>query len=310
MQAKHAHYVENINKALDYIDHHLESTISLDEIALNACFSKFHFLRIFQAIVGETPTQYVLRMRLEKAASRMLMAPETSVGDIAHQYGFSDVSVFSRNFKKYFQYAPSEFKHHYQSSKNTSYPNSKNRQMSKVLPQYFCRETNNQHLQKTMDLIKEITVQTFPKVTLAYKRKLGPYKGNDTTYQQHREELFAWAASKNLLQHELFSYLILYHDNPNTTLNDTQKMSLSVTVPPTTSTEGDIGKMELDEGPYLVCKCELTAQDFPKVWNWIYGHWFPNSKYIPAEKPYFERYIEQPVGSTIKVEFCIPVTIA
>lgn len=86
-------------------------------------------------------------------------------------------------------------------------------------------------------------------------------------------------------------------------------MSLCVTVPEATETDGKIGKMIIAGGKYLVCEFELTAQDFPRAWDWVYGEWFPNNNYIPDDKPYFERYLEQPTGEVFKVAFYIPVKV-
>src|SRR5512145_2650164 len=91
-------YKSRINKAFDYIELHLEKSMTLEELAAVANFSKFHFNRIFHSIVGETPFQFVLRLRLEKAASLILANKDVSISEIAFKCGFSDISVFSRNF--------------------------------------------------------------------------------------------------------------------------------------------------------------------------------------------------------------------
>lgn len=64
----YSEYLSRINKTFDYIELHLEKPMTLEELATVANFSKFHFSRIFQSIVGETPFQFILCVRLEKAA--------------------------------------------------------------------------------------------------------------------------------------------------------------------------------------------------------------------------------------------------
>jgi AraC family transcriptional regulator len=61
-------YTQRINRTMDYIDTHLADPLPLEKLAGVAAFSKYHFHRIFFAHVGETPGQYVQRLRLEKAA--------------------------------------------------------------------------------------------------------------------------------------------------------------------------------------------------------------------------------------------------
>lgn len=126
-------------------------------------------------------------------------------------------------------------------------------------------------------------------------------------YQNHRNKLFAWAGARGLIGGDDFKYLVLYHDNPKVALSDNLRMSLCITVPPQTKVGGEIGKMALAAATYAICRFELKAPDFPKAWEWVYGHWLPNSGYQPDDKPYFETYPEEPKGETYLVDFCIPV---
>ncbi len=310
MQARHEYYIKRINKTLDYIDNNLDKSFSLEELSQISNFSKYHFHRLFSSIVKESPFEYILRLRLEKAATMISSDPNKNLSVIANKCGFTDLSIFSRNFKKYFNVPPSSFKKGEIKKSNLSQINSKDQQAKDVITPYFCPKSKTIKWTSTMEIIKNIEVKSIPEIVVAYNRSLGPYKGNNELYQKHRNELFAWAASKGLMNDENFKYLIMYHDNPNVALNDTQRMSLCVTIPEQIETEGKIGKMSIKEGQYLVCSCEITAPDFPKIWEWIYGQWFPQNNYIPDDKPYFELYPEQPKGELFKVEFYIPVKIA
>ena len=68
-------YLARINRVLDYIEEHIDQELSLDKLARIASFSRFHFHRIFRALVGETlhghmmPSKVeglILRIRIEK----------------------------------------------------------------------------------------------------------------------------------------------------------------------------------------------------------------------------------------------------
>jgi AraC family transcriptional regulator len=310
MQAKYDYYVESVNMVIDYIDQNIEKQFTLDELSDCANFSKFHFHRIFHDIVGEAPFQYILRVRLERSASIINSNPRKNLTEIASKCGFSSLALFSRNFKKHFHCTPSAFKKVLKHKSNKS-QTKRNKQPIEKKPQlYFCKKTKTIKWTSNMDFIKSVEVKKLPKMTVAYNRSFGPYKGNNDLYQKHQDELFSWAASKDLLIRENFKYLILYHDNPKVALNENQRMSLSLTVPPQTKTEGIIGKMEIDEDLYLVCQCELSSEDFPKIWNWIFENWFKHNNYVPLEKPYYELYPEPPTGNLFKVDFCIPVEAA
>lgn len=82
---------------------------SLARLAEEARLSPYHFLRTFQSVVGLTPHQYVMRIRLRRAAVR-LMQETASVLDIAFDCGFGDVSNFNRSFRAEFGVSPRAFR--------------------------------------------------------------------------------------------------------------------------------------------------------------------------------------------------------
>jgi AraC family transcriptional regulator len=300
-------YKSRINKTFDYIELNLENAMTLEELAAVANFSKFHFNRIFHSIVGETPFQFILRLRLEKAASIILSNKNKSISEIASRCGFSDISIFSRNFRNYFNISASQYRKEKLQNSNISQLNSNTEQQDDKPIQYFCPELQTIKWRTNMEINKSVEVKELPKMTVAYVRSIGPYNGNQELYQNHRNKLFAWAGARGLMGGKDFKYLVLYHDNPNVALSDNLRMSLCITVPPETKVDGEIGKMEIEKARYVVCRFELTAQDFHKAWDWIYGQWFPNSGYQPDDKPYFETYPEAPKEGKYVVDFCIPV---
>ncbi len=76
-------YIPRINKTFDYIELNLDKPMTLEELASVANFSKFHFSRIFQSMVGETPFQFILRVRIEKAANLIIANKSESISQIA-----------------------------------------------------------------------------------------------------------------------------------------------------------------------------------------------------------------------------------
>jgi AraC family transcriptional regulator len=83
--------------------------VSLDALAVRAGWSPFHFHRAFRRIVGETPKQYVLRLRLERAAARLATASDPVVS-IAADTGFASHEVFTRAFRRQFGLTPSAYR--------------------------------------------------------------------------------------------------------------------------------------------------------------------------------------------------------
>lgn len=87
---------------------------ALSDLAAEARLSPYHFLRCFEAVTGETPHQYLRRLRLRRAA--MLLKEEsarvpTRILDIALDCGFGDVSNFNRAFRAEFGQNPRAYRH-------------------------------------------------------------------------------------------------------------------------------------------------------------------------------------------------------
>lgn len=81
----------------------------LDDLARQACYSRYHFERVFAELTGHTPIDYLRRRRLLQAALR-IRHERTAVLQIAHETGFASDSVFSRNFKQAFGFAPRDWR--------------------------------------------------------------------------------------------------------------------------------------------------------------------------------------------------------
>ena len=92
-----------------WLEAHVADDVSLEDAARAAGVSPFHFLRIFSAVVGATPHQYLLRLRLARAA-RLLTEEERPITDVAFDCGFADLSNFVRTFRRAAGVSPREFR--------------------------------------------------------------------------------------------------------------------------------------------------------------------------------------------------------
>lgn len=306
----HTDYLSRINRTFDYIEANIDKPITLEELANVANFSKFHFNRIFHSIVGETPFQFIQRVRLERAAMLMLTNKKESITEIAHRCGFSDLSVFSRNFKNCFHVSASRYRLQKPNNSNISQQDSKNHQIDEKPAQYFCSELRTFKWRTKMKFNKSVEVKELPEMTVAYIRHIGPYKGDDKLFERLWNTLFSWAGPRGLIGGKDFKSLVIYHDDPNITLEDKLRMSVCITVPDATKVEGEIGKMKLEAARYMIARFELSAQDFQQAWDWVYGDWFPASGYQPDDKPCFEMYPEEPKDGKFIVDICVPIVPA
>jgi AraC family transcriptional regulator len=87
----------------------MEEDLSLDEMAQSVGLSTAHFARMFRKSMGETPHQFVLRQKLERA-KRMLRAPDARVLDVALACGFKTQQHFAKVFRDVCGASPTEYR--------------------------------------------------------------------------------------------------------------------------------------------------------------------------------------------------------
>jgi AraC-like DNA-binding protein len=98
-----------ISAALHLLEQRFAEAINLDRLAELATLSKYHFLRTFRRVVGMTPYQYLLGLRLRHVAARLAASAEP-ISAIAFDAGFGDLSTFNARFKEQFATSPSRYR--------------------------------------------------------------------------------------------------------------------------------------------------------------------------------------------------------
>jgi AraC-like DNA-binding protein len=99
-----------------FIDNNYAAKIDLDNISDEACFSKFHFIRLFKSIYGKTPHQYLTTVRIEKA--QQFFQENKPVTEVCFLVGFDSVSTFSGLFTKLTKKTPSQYINDFQERKS------------------------------------------------------------------------------------------------------------------------------------------------------------------------------------------------
>lgn len=97
-----------VNAAL-FLEAHSSQTTDLDRVAAEVGLSPFHFLRLFRRVLRVTPHQYLIRVRLARAA-QLLVRDERPITDIALEVGFDDLSNFVRTFRRAAGVPPRDFR--------------------------------------------------------------------------------------------------------------------------------------------------------------------------------------------------------
>ena len=90
---------ERLDRARNYIDRCYDLPLDLEAISSQACFSRFHFLRLFRQAFNKTPHQYLVERRIEKA-KELLSSDDLRVTDICFEVGFESLGSFSSLFHR------------------------------------------------------------------------------------------------------------------------------------------------------------------------------------------------------------------
>jgi AraC family transcriptional regulator len=293
-------YKVRISSVFQYIDRNLDANLSLDTIAEVACFSPFHFHRIFKIVTRETLNEFVTRRRIEKSVLALLHS-KSGISDVAHVYGFSDNAAYSKAFKKYYGISPTEFRNQ-NPNKFTKIRQLKSKigQAYPDLHQYVCIIDN---LKKWITMNAKIDVKKISKLNYAYIPCIGS-KELPAAFQQ----LISWAIPNGLMT-EKAKLMTIYHDSLKITEEDKARLSACFILDKFVSNDGHIGFSEIPSGNYIVGSFEILLDDFEKSWTGLYV-WMNENGYKRADRDSFEIYHnnfnEHPEKKAI-VDFYIPI---
>lgn len=314
-----AEYRRRICRAMDFIHQNLADSPSVDEIARAAPFSKFHFQRLFKALIGETVAEFTRRIRLESAARRLVFNPNVDITGLAFDLGFSSSQNFAKAFRKHFGMSPTDYRQQKQSPSDDA-------SCSGGMPGF--EDSTNGNIDRTQrnangdddsydpatvligtryeDIAINVKVIQQPAVRVAYRRHFGSYA--DPGVHQAFEELRRWAEPRGL--HDPQRCIGIPWDDADITPNDRCRFDACQIVESDSRIDAGINEQTIPAGRYAVYRCEVVGHDFDQPWTDLMQNWLPSSGYQPADGPRFERYLtdgsHDPDGKW-QIEICLPV---
>jgi AraC family transcriptional regulator len=293
-------YRRRVCRAMNFISRNLERDLSLEEIATAAAFSRFHFHRIFRAVVGETVAAFTRRLRLEMAANRLLALPREEITTIAMDCGFSSSQNFAKSFRRHFGTTPTEYRKRKLGNKQRNRENALSLR-TEYSPDTAFTETPTEGRSSAM----KAAVKEMPTYHVAYVRKMGPY--NQETSEAAFGELAIWAGPRGFLASGVM--LGVCWDNPEVTPSEKCRLDACISVPRKIAPDGPVGFQTIAGGPYAVCRFEIATDGFKQAWEAAFT-WLVNSGYECADRPCYERYHGHPddhPGGRWRVDICIPL---
>ena len=313
-------YTQRVNRVVDYIEAWIGEDLSLRELADVAEFSPFHFHRIFRAMVGETLNQFIQRIRIERAALKLINNPKEPVTGIALDCGFSGSAAFARAFKETFHMSATEWRAGgYQKHRNIRKGNGKEEKLESKAEKdtvafslYIDSETHNAIWRTKVEhkSLIQVEVKQMPDLPVVYVRHTGPYQGDSAVFENLIERLMRWAGPRGLLSVPEVMMLAVYHDDPELTEESKLRVSMCITAPEDTQIDGEVGKMTVPGGDFAVARFELLPDQYQEAWDTVYGEWLPQSGYQPDDRLCYELFHNNPEEHPEKkhiVDICVPV---
>jgi AraC family transcriptional regulator len=295
-QKTHANseYAQRIDRVIDHLRGNLHRQVKLEELAKVACFSEFHFHRIFGAVSGETLNNFTNRLRLEKAA-RLLRYSNKSLTDIALDCGFSSSATFSRAFRSGYDTSPSQF-----------------RKSGEIKKSKICKELfDDRDYDLPMSAEEKraafpVRLIDIPERQVAYIRVTDAFEGDRVLAAL--KAMIEWAKSQ-----DIFSQGILFGmtvDDPHVTPMHLYRYEVCLASPrPFECMEG-MSKLKMPAMRYAVTKVSGDIRKVATAWDYIYRNWLINSAYEPEHAPALEIFLEKENAldwSHCELELCLPV---
>ena len=297
-------YTASVNRVVDYIQENLSEDLSLKQLSEIACYSKFHFNRIFSAHMGESVYQYIKRLRLEKSAELLLANSNESITDIALMCGFENFSSFAKSFKNHFKMTATEWRN---KSNNFFVKESASTQTERG--EFSINQSSPVWTYRLKNSIRQIVIEDIRPLKFAYIRNIGPYQGGEVLFGELYKKIFRWAATHELVNDSTIVWNI-YHDNPNITEDKKLRVMVAIPIMDSINPSGPVGTAKISGGKCGVCRFRLQRNEFAEAWAWMLSEWLVNSGYEWDNRESFERFHGEKVidgNHFFDVDICIPV---
>ena len=103
------YYYVQVRQSKSFMERYLAEKIELEKIASAAFMSRFHYIRIFKAVYGLSPRQFLRDLRINKG--KELLMQGLQVTQVCLEVGYDSLPTFSNAFKRATGYSPTEYQH-------------------------------------------------------------------------------------------------------------------------------------------------------------------------------------------------------
>ena len=278
-------YERRLVRVMDHIHDNPDGDLSLDVLADVAALSRFHFHRVFHALIGQTAAQSVRRVRLHRAAMALVRtaAPLAQIGKSA---GYRNLAAFTRAFSDHYAVTPAAF-----------------RKRGELRLPVFALETSS--LEIGEPVMYPVIIRKDPARRLAAMPHKGPYFEIARAF----DRLSATLGPRGLFP--MAGHMIgVYYDDPAATPAPNLTSHAGIELPEPAPIAAPLEEMILPAGPLAVLTYTGPYSGLPAAYDQLYRDWLPKSSHHPAHAPVFEVYLNTPLDTApenLITEICLPL---
>jgi len=270
-------YKARMLRVMVHIERNLDETLPLAELARVACFSPYHFHRVFKGMTGESVAEYVRRLRMERAAERLKLGSETILA-IALEAGFESHEAFTRSFRSVFGQTPSCFRR--------ALPEGRAEAPSGV---HYGEPPTRRFRTLNRGGKMKAEIKRMQPMRVACLRHVGPYNEVGPT----------WDRLTMLLGKEGYlagnpMILGLCHDDPEVTEPSKIRYDACVAVDESFEPMEGIEVQTIAGGDYAVTVHRGSFDGLGRTYAELYGQWIPRAGREVRNAPAFEVYLSNP----------------
>ena len=273
-------YERRLQRVVDHIHDHPAGDLSLDALADVAALSRFHFHRVYTAVVGETAASTVRRMRLHRAAVALVQGSDP-VPVIARAVGYPQIASFTRAFAGHHGLTPAAFR---------------NRGELRPFPLLSAKKGT---------LMYPVITRIDPARRLAAVAHKGPFPEINRAF----EKLGSTVAARGFYG-RLGHMVGVYYDSPADVKPADLRSHAGLEAPADLPINAPLVEVTLPAGRLAVLTFTGPYAGLPAAYDQLMGIWLPQSGEVPADAPIFEVYLNSPMDTApeaLVTEVCLPL---
>lgn len=258
----------SILRAVEIIEDHLKKELPVAKLAQNVGYSQYHFIRLFQGVIGLSPKEYINCRKLTEAAKELIITPG-KVTNLAFEYQFNDYETFSRAFKRMFGITPTQCK---------------NLRLGDTIPfvEKFVDKSDSLHYKSSHDEPKLVTFPHLLLVGLA-----SPVRSAWMVAEKWSHFSLEVEAIADRIVPERYYQLAFWPENREM---DGFFVMPAVEVRRFSEIPSILVGKTVTGGRYLLFIHRGPRRKVAKTYQYIYEEYLPNSNYTPNRNYNFEYY--------------------